>query len=151
MLADDPLGTSEAVGPPRTEAVAIWIPLKSVCAPEDAGRNSSVGALCPASQPAMAGISNARTPAPSSRRPAAVFPELARITANAFSFRNAEGGTHSRYGQVVCVSTTGRRNAIGPRIDPCAGEVISPVGLGRDRLAPAAARGRPASPPGGGA
>src|SRR6201999_492945 len=129
-----PLGTSEPVGPPSTKALVILIPLKSVCAPEDAGWNSSVGALCPASQPAMAGISNARTPAPSSRRPAAVVPELAPITANASSCRNAEGGTHSRYGQVVCVSTTGRRNAIGPRIDPCAGEVISPVGLGRGRL-----------------
>ncbi len=76
------------------------MPLTVPFAPADAEWNSSVGAWAPASHPAMAGISKARTPAPSNRRPA-VLPERARITANASSFRGTGGGIHSRYGQVA--------------------------------------------------
>src|SRR3984885_13537032 len=90
-LADEPAGTVESAGAPSTNMLVIRMPLTLACAPEDAEWNSSVGALSPASHPAMAGISRARTPAPSSRRPAAVFPELARITANASSFKGAGG------------------------------------------------------------
>ena len=79
--ADEPAGTVEPDGAPSTKTLLIWIPLRTVCAPADAAWNSSVGASFPASHPAMAGISRARAPTPMSRRPAAVFPKLARITA----------------------------------------------------------------------
>src|SRR5579862_595219 len=89
--ADEPAGTVESAGAPSTNMLVILMSPTFFCAPEDAEWNSSVGAPFPASHPAMAGISRARTPAPSSRRPAAVFPELARITANASSIKGAGG------------------------------------------------------------
>src|SRR5215475_7294326 len=94
--ADEPDGTVEPVGAPSTNMLVILRSPTFFCAPEDAEWYSSVGALSPASHPAMAGISRARAPAPSSRRPAAVFPELARITADASSFKGAGGEKHSR-------------------------------------------------------
>src|SRR5580693_2587482 len=115
--ADEPDGTVAPAGAPSTNMLVTLMPLTMVCAPEDAEWNCSVGASSPASHPATAGISRARTPAPSSRRPAAVFPELARITANASSYKGAGGGIHSRHGHVAWRSTTGRRNAIGPGND----------------------------------
>src|SRR5579863_2253889 len=92
-LADEPDGTVEPAGAPSTNMLVIRMPLTVICAPEDAEWNSSVGAPFPASHPAMAGISRARAPAPSSRRPAAVFPELARIKADASSFKGTGGGS----------------------------------------------------------
>src|SRR5215471_4979371 len=56
-LADEPDGTTEPTGAPSTNASLIVIPLTTACAPVGAWWNSSVGALNPASHPAVAGIS----------------------------------------------------------------------------------------------
>src|SRR5215468_5524756 len=89
MPADDPAGTDEPDGALSTKTLLILIPLTVALTPTDAGWNSSVGALNPASHPAIAGISRAR--APISRRLATVLPERLRITANASSVRDGRG------------------------------------------------------------
>src|SRR5215831_4967621 len=96
MPADEPAGTYEPDGALSTKTLLILIPLTMALVPADAGWNSSVGALSPASQPTVAGISRAR--APISRRLATVLPERLRITANASSVRQRERCMHSRGG-----------------------------------------------------
>ena len=123
---------------PRTAVAIRRPPTSSPRRRIAAGGDSSVGASSPASHPAMAGISRARTPAPSSsgqRRSSRSSRGSRRMPP-----RSRLGGEDpSRHGHVAGRSTTGRRNAIGPGNDRRGGGASGwPGQEGRSGRAPAA-------------